>query len=262
MCVSWASAGSHLVWLSLNSDEFKLKLEEFTHQGYFPVDFEVIVNKGVRSYALVMKKSTSPVKSILLKKQKPNEFKDKWRELLGKGYSPIDIESYIYENRQYFGAIWIKDKDISWVSYRNLGVPEFDLVWNESKALSQIPVDIDGYSNLGKLKFSAIFVDNSDNIDWRFKRKVSYQDFTGHVVNMTHQGFRMIDSSAYVDQGRQNYAVLWIRDGVDWRLEREVEFLSMEKAIAENEADGFGLIDVEVYVTRIGLRYTGIWVKE
>ena len=266
-----AFANDHVAWLDLSDSEFKKRLDEYDGLGYIPIDFEVIVDKTERSYALIMEKADEPtstlgklskVKWIVRKQLADKEFKDVWRDLLRKGYRPIDIESYEYENHQYYGAIWIKDKEISWVSYRDLSTSEFDLVWDESKASNQIPADINAYANKGKLKFSAIFVDNSNNTEWFFDRKVSYQDLSGHILNMTQQGFRMLDSSAYIDNSRQNYSVLWVKDGIDWRFEREVEFSAIEAAMVKHKKEGFGLVDVEVYVTRIGLRYTGIWIKE
>lgn len=264
-------AVEHVAWLSLTEAEFKQHLKEYKKQGYMPIDFEVIVDGEERTYALIMAQVTKPEgivgrytkpKWIIRKELEHKEFKDAWRGFLRKGYRPVDIESYEYDGQQFYGAIWLKDKEVSWVSYRDLSSSEFDLVWDEAKASNQVPVDVNAYANLGKLKFSAIFVDNDSTFDWVLDRKVSYQKLPEHITQMTKDGYRILDSSAYVDKSRQNYTILWLRDGADWRFEREAEYSAFNAAMESHKAEGFGLIDVEVYVTRIGLRYTGIWIKE
>lgn len=264
-------AAEYVSWLSLTDTEFKKYLKEYKGQGYIPIDFEVIVDGNDRTYALIMEKWEKPAgftgryskaKWGIRKELEDKEFKDVWRSFLRKGYRPIDIESYEYNGQQYYGAIWLKDKEVSWVSYRDLSLSELDLVWDEAKASNQIPVDVNAYAKIGKLKFSAVFVDNDNAYDWVLDRKVSYQKLPDHIAKMTKDGYRILDSSAYVEHSRQNYAVLWLRDGVDWRFEREVERSAINAAMARYQEEGFNLIDIEVYVTRIGLRYTGIWAKE
>lgn len=264
-------AAEHVAWLNLADAEFKQYLKEYKKQGYMPIDFEVIVDGNERTYALIMEKWAKPEgfvgryskpKWAIRKELEDKEFKDVWRTFLRKGYRPIDIESYEYNGQQYYGAIWLKDKEVSWVSYRDLSLSELDLVWDEAKASNQIPVDINAYAKLGRLKFSAIFIDNKNTLDWVLDRKVSYQKLPEHITQMTKDGYRMLDSSAYIDNSRQNYTVLWLRDGADWRFEREAERLAFDAATARYKKEGFGLIDIEVYVTRIGLRYTGVWAKE
>jgi len=266
-----SDAVEHVVWLSLTDSEFKKYLKEYKKKGYMPIDFEVVVDGDDRTYTLIMKKAAKPegfvgryakAKWAIRKELASKEFKDVWRSFLRKGYRPIDMESYEYGGQQYYGAIWLKDKEVSWVSYRDLSLTEFDLVWDEAKASNQIPVDINAYANLGKLKLSAIFVDNDSKFDWALDRKVSYQKLPEHITQMTKDGYRMLDSSAYINGSSQYYTVLWLRDGVDWRFEREAERSAFDAAMVRYEDEGFGLVDVEVYVTRIGLRYTGIWVKE
>lgn len=261
----------HVAWLNLTDKEFKQNLKEYKKQGYVAIDFEVIVDGDKRTYALIMEKAAkskgfaarySKSKWIIRKQLTMQEFKDAWRRFLRKGYRPIDIESYEYDGQQYFGAIWLKDKEVSWVSYRDLSLSEFDLVWDEAKASNQIPIDINAYANLGKLKLSAIFIDNDNKFDWALDRKVSYQDLPAHITKMTKDGYRMLDSSAYIEGSRQYYTVLWLRDGLDWRFEREVERSAIDAAMVRNKTEGFALVDIEVYLTRIGLRYTGIWVRE
>lgn len=264
-------AVEHVAWLNLTEKEFKQYLKEYKKQGYMPIDFEVIVDGKERTYALIMEQVAKPEgivgrytkpKWIIRKQLEHKEFKDAWRSFLRKGYRPLDIESYEYDGQQFYGAIWLKDKEVSWVSYRDLSLSEFDTVWDEAKASNQIPVDVNAYANLGKLKFSAIFADHDNTFDWLLERKVSYQKLPEYITQMMKDGYRILDSSAYVDNSRQYYTILWLRDGADWRFEREVEYSAFNAAISRYKTEGFGLVDVEVYLTRIGLRYTGIWAKE
>ena len=246
------------VWINLSEKEFKSKISSFARKGYAPVDFEVITGTESRTYALVMKKLTKKRKSIVRTQLEEGEFKDTWRELLRKGYRPIDVESYSFESRPYMGAIWIKDRSVSWVSYESLDVKAFDLVTEEARSNTKIPIDINAYIRNSRVKFTAIYAENIEGHEWLLERGLDYEGFESYTQNMYQKGYSLIDTTLYTNKNGIVYAAVWKEDGKEWKIFDNLDETGLNEVIALNNPNGYFVHDIEVKRTREGLRYTAL----
>ena len=258
-CLSFAEA--NLAWPNLTEEEFKSNVETYRRKGFVPIDFEVIVGINERTYSLVMEKFAKKTKSILRSQLEIEEFKDTWQNLLRKGYRPIDIESYEFQKRQYFGSVWIKDRSVSWSSYESLTSKQFDLVTEEARSNNKIPVDINSYLKRGRLTYSGIFQDNKRNNEWILDRKVAYEDFDSRVSSMYENGFCLIVSSLYSVGDDKFFLLAWEKNPIDWKVETNLDAGSLEELIQINNQNGYYIVDIEVKRSRSGLLYTGRWTE-
>lgn len=252
-------AQDNLAWPILTEDEFKSNIQSYRRKGFVPIDFEIIVGTNSRTYSLVMEKFRKKKRSILRTQLEIEEFKDTWQELLRKGYRPIDIESYEFQKRQYYGAIWIKDRSVSWSSYESLSSKQFDLVLEDARSSNQIPVDVNSYIKRGRLNYSAIFQDNKSGNEWVLERKVAYQDFDVHVSNMYKDGFKLLDSSLYFVKDEMFFLMAWEKKLLDWKVVGGLSSEELEELIKVNNRNGYMIKDLEVKRSRSGLLYTGLW---
>ena len=250
-------------WRELTPEDYQAKLDHYTAQGYRPVDFEVRSNGKERRYALVLRKEAKPPKWLLKSQLSHNEFKQLWDKQRKAGYRPVDIESHSHKGKRYYGGLWVKDGIKDWASYRNLSSDDFTQAYEENKKKGRMPIDVDGYVDGKKLKFSGIFVKNSEKLQWSIRRNIKQGDFSSHFDDMTGQDYRLYRLSPYEYNQQLYFAAIWVKDKSPrrWAAKRDMDDQEMRNAFNQYSDAGYRLEDLEAYSHKGKLRFSGVWLE-
>lgn len=253
-----------LSWRDLSEESYEQKLDVYSKKGYRPVDFEVRSVNKKRRYSLVMRKDKKSVSWMLKSRLSNSEFKSQWKSNAKKGLRPVDLETHVHKGKTYYGALWIKDGEKNWASYRDLSSKEFNKEFNENKKKKRMPVDVDAYVNKkGKLLFSGIFVKNSENVAWEIKRNIKEKDFASYFKSMADKGYRVYDLNAYEYKKQLYYAVVWVKDkeSRQWASRRDMSAQGYKNWFNTYRDMGLRPEDIEVYTTQGKTRYISVWVE-
>ena len=191
------------------------------------------------------------------------QFSENWNNYKDAGYRLIDQEAYLLDGDRFYAGIWVENKEgLGWASLRNLNNSEFSDKFAQYSRAGYMIIDVEAYlTKSNEMRYSMVWVENTENLDWREYRNLTTQQFSDKF-NELKSDYRMIDVEGYKNSnGEMRYAGIWVenKNGRGW-----VELRNMTENRFRNEwyrkRDlGYRLIDFEKYAYGDGYRYAGIW---
>ena len=126
-----------------------------------------------------------------------------------------------------------------------------------------MPIDVDAYTMDGKLRFSGIWVKQTEAKDWAVRRNLSGDAFGKEFKSYQKKGYRLYDTESYRFKKRQYFAAIWVKDKTSrrWAAYRDLTDDAFHNKWAYFVDRGYRLVDVEAYSTGSKTRYAGIWVQ-
>lgn len=249
-------------WRNLTEAAYEAKIDNLKQKGYRPVDVEV-VGGTKRTYATIWRENTDNRKWVVKTKLTAQQFSVEWEKYKNEGYRPIDQETHVLNSTRYYGAIWIENTEkLGWYSYRNLTSDEFHQKFEELRG-KYIPVDVDAYQVGNQMRYSAIWIENKENIDWVIKRNLSESELDEEYAQRREEGYRVYDIEVYTRNSGLQYAVIFVKEaqkrGWYWRYGMNSTWF--HNYWARYRDMGYRIEDIEVYQTSNGTRYAGVWVE-
>lgn len=155
------------------------------------------------------------------------------------------------------------EKDINWVSNRDLTWDQFEEKKNSYNNSGYIMTGIDHYLSREGVRYSLVCKQNTDNRLWAAHTMIGNNDYEGLVKLYRLQGFRLADFGICVVNGRPQYAVLFIKntENYDWITQSNQTFPQYIRSRDSLKELGFSLTDFEVYNIGGDSRYASIWIK-
>ena len=238
------------------SDHFNSMKDE-----YLMMDIEVDEIDGEQRVSAVWQRNTDNRAWAEHRNLNTDAFHAKWAELKAAGYRLVDQEAYTLGGQWYYAGIWVENKEnLAWASYRNLTTEEFSQRFAEFRDAGYLMVDVEGYSTSSGLRYSMIWVKNTENLAWAEYRDLSSDGFAQKFEELkaTH---RMWDVESYRHNGVQYYAGIWVenKNGRGWAEYRDMTETGYRNRWYRMRDLGYRLIDFNIYPTADGERYAGIW---
>ena len=255
---------SKRAWLSyrnLSPTAYQSKLDSAKAKGYRPVDVEITSGPKPK-YALIMRKNPEGVRWALHTTLTDSAFANKLETYRSQGFRLIDQETYRRGKKRYYAGLWIKNpKKLKWASYRRMTSEEYNEKYLTLKEQGLMPIDADAYSLRGKLRFSGVWVKQSEANDWAVRRNLSSDAFAKEFKSYQNKGFRLYDTESYRFKKRQYFAAIWVKEksSPDECLSRLSHHAFHNKFLFHDR--GYRLVDVEAYAVGSKTRYAGIWIQ-
>ncbi len=125
------------------------------------------------------------------------------------------------------------------------------------------PIDVDAYYKGAALRYSGIWIKNTENYKWASFRNLTDAQFKARFNEYRKKGYMPIDVEGYVVGGKLRYAVIWVenRDRIQWAEHRNMSASGYGKKWTEYKAKSFRPIDFESYKKGRTQYYAAIWVK-
>jgi len=253
-------------WVSfrnLSPASYQSKLDTYTAQGFRPVDVEI--KGGTRPrYALIMRKNPTGTKWALHTTLNNKDFKKKLARYRKDGYRLIDQETYRRGGKRYYGGVWLKNTTgLKWASYRHMSSDAYHDMYRTLKSQGLMPIDVDAYTMNGKLRFSGVWVQQSEAKDWAVRRHLSSDAFSAEFKSYQKKGYRLYDTESYRFKKRQYFAAIWVKDkrARRWAAYRNLSDDEFHNKWVHFVDRGYRLVDVETYSVGTKKRYAGIWIQ-
>ncbi|MBD1847715.1 serine hydrolase [Cyanobacteria bacterium FACHB-63] len=255
---------NNIDWTSIrgyDSKEFNEYFNKQKAEGFRVVDLEVDEINGKANYSAIFQKNTDQRAWASLRDLSDEEFSQRWNEFKDKGYRLIDQEAYTLNGKRLYAGVWEENKgNLGWVSYRNVDGEEFGKRFKQYSDQGFRMIDTEAYSSGGKTLYSAIWIKNTDNVNWVALRDMSGSAYAERFKSLSEQGYRQLDFESYVRDGEQQYAAIWVKNnGGAWVSRHNMtatQYANLWKTYAD---EGYRLVDFEAYETPQGTRYAGIW---
>ena len=254
--VSWASMRG--LTSSQFSDDFKTR----SNNGYMLIDIEVNEIDGVERVGGVWQKNLDSRDWAELRNMTETSFIAENVSKRSAGFRMIDQEVYLLGGRPLYAAIWIKNaENLDWISYTDQDSAQFGVLFDRYSQAGYLMIDLDAYLNAdGNLRYSAVWVDNSENLDW-----IEWRDLTSAEFNVKFDlyraSYRMIDIESYRVSGQQYFAGIWVKNvnGRDWAMYRGLTSKQFGDKWLQLRDAGYRLIDYEAYDIGGEYHYAGTW---
>jgi CubicO group peptidase (beta-lactamase class C family) len=153
--------------------------------------------------------------------------------------------------------------ETSWLSLRDASSTQFASRFDELKD-SMMVIDLDVDEIGGAYRVGAVFRPNADGRGWYSLRNLTGSQFHAKWTELRDKGFRLVDQEAYVVDGHDRFAGVWIenREHLDWASYRGATAAEFDEKFEDYRDGGFLPVDVDVYRTASGaLRYAAAWVR-
>ena len=269
LCVEWQAYANVLDpdsigWRSgrnYSSSAFGDWFSQLSDQDYMMVDIEVDDVEGNQRVGGVWQRNTDGRDWLETRNMSLATFENYQQIREDAGYRMIDQEVYTLGSSTYYAGIWIENtENLYWANYYDVTSSQFSTLFNQYSQDGYLPIDVDAYVIDGQLLYSAIWLDNVEDLDWHEWRDLSSQEFSDKFDEY-FDDFRMIDVESYESEGNQYYAGIWVenRNGRAWGEYRDMTSKEFGEKWAEMRDLGYRLIDYELYPTADGWRYAGVW---
>ncbi len=253
--VGWASVRN------LTSSDFHADFEDRSADGYMVTDIEVTEMDGTQRVSAVWQKNTDGRGWHSHRNLTNDEFHNKWTTYREQGYRLIDQEAYVLDGDRFYAGVWVENREgLNWGSYRNVTSAEFHDKYLEYKDAGYIPTNIEAYAMAGDVRYSAIWVKNTEGLDWVLLRNMTSDEYHDRFEQYNGR-YRVHQVVSYRRDGAQNYAAIWIenKNGRGWKALRDMTAESYGNNWARFNDAGYRLSDFEMYETASGWRYAGVW---
>jgi CubicO group peptidase (beta-lactamase class C family) len=253
--VSWASVRG------MTSSQFATYFDEKSRAGYMVIDIEVAEIDGVERVGAVWQDNLDNRGWFELRNMSASQFITELAAKRTAGYRLIDQEVYTLNNSTMYAGVWIFNKeDLEWISYTDQSNDNFSTLFSRYSEQGYMMIDIDAHSTSGVTTYSAVWVDNVENLDWVEWRNLTSAEFADKFEQY-RDGYRMIDVESYWIGSVQYYAGIWVenRNGRGWAEWRDMTAKEFGDKWLQLRDAGYRLIDYEVYPVAGGYRYAGVW---
>lgn len=244
-----------------SSSAFGTWFSQLSGQGYMITDIEVDEIDGEQRVGGVWQSNLDGRAWRETRNMSLATFENLQVERRDAGYRMIDQEVYELGSNTYYAGIWIENsEDLAWANYYDVTSSQFSSLFTHYSGLGYLIIDVDAYVIDGELLYSAIWVDNVENLAWHEWRNLSSEEFS-EKFNQYQDQYRMIDVESYRFGGNQYYAGIWVENvnGRGWAEWRGMTSKAFGEKWSELRDAGYRLIEFEAYPTGNGWRYAGIW---
>jgi CubicO group peptidase (beta-lactamase class C family) len=253
--VGWASVRN------MKSDQFSQYFSEKSRAGFMVIDIEVDYIDGVQRVGAVWQKNIDGRGWAEHRNLTDSQFHLLWTEYRDSGYRLIDQEAYYLGDARFYAGVWVENvENLGWASLRNLTSEEFSEQFERYRDLGYMPIDVEAYQVSTSLLYSAVWVENTENLNWVLWRNLTSAEFSEKFEEY-RQDYRMIDVESYQAGSIQLYAGIWVENASNrfWAEYRDMTAKGFGDRWLIMRDAGYRLLDYEVYPTSSGWRYAGIW---
>ncbi len=187
---------------NFTSSAFSDWFSDLAGEGYMMVDIEVDEIDGVQRVGGVWQRNTDGRGWYQTRNMTLAEFEATQRER-ADDYRLIDQEVYVLGSDTYYAGIWIQNlEDLEWANYYDVTSTQFSALFDFFSDQGFLPIDVDAYVIDGQLLYSAIWVDNAENLGWWLWRDLTSDGFA-EKFDEYRDRYRMIDVESYRVGDRQ-----------------------------------------------------------
>jgi CubicO group peptidase (beta-lactamase class C family) len=247
----------------LTSAQMSENYAQYRNAGYIMTDIDAYAVGSSARYAVNWQKNVDHRQWAEVRDMTSAQYSAKWQEYDGKGYRPVDVESYVVNGVTYWAGIWIQNiEGIGSRTHRGQSASDYASQFVKNSGDGYRLVDLEVANTSNGLRYTSLWERNVNGYPWAATRDMSRTEYQNALNSRSADGFKLVDLESYQMGGEQAYAAVWVKQGnLAWRVRSdrtEQDFVNLNYQYAD---EGMRLVDFERYSTEDGVRYAGVWAE-
>jgi len=215
-------------------------------------------NCGYKTVGIWQASTNTEVNQTILRQgYTTDEFGAEYDFMLGCGYYPEDIETWLDGSVRKWSGIF-KKKTTGTAMWRNFSFDGFGDKWREMSDDGYRLLDLEAYKEGTVTKFAGTFVQSDDR--YALFRGFKSDDFSDKHKEMQDKEYQLIDVETYMDGTVRKWCGVWKGKGKSL-LNRNYNTDDFQQLCSDREKAGYTLTDVETYVDGTVRKWAGVWIK-
>ncbi|REE94751.1 hypothetical protein [Thermomonospora umbrina] len=143
--------------------------DEYKAAGYMIVDLDIESNGTVYRVGSVWQENTDGRDWRLERDLDGTAFGLAWDDAVADGMRLVDQESYLVDGERRYAGVWVENiEGLDWASRRDMDEQTLDTFNTQQQSVSgqpRMPIDIDQYVTSAGVRWAAVWVENTENLD-------------------------------------------------------------------------------------------------
>ena len=184
-------------WYSYHGKDvkgFDSILNGWYNGGFVPVDIEVDSFSGGLTFGGAAQRNLDNRPWMVDTIMTTAEYAATNATALARNMRLVDREMYVYRNALYVGAVWVQNTEgLGWVTSKfDMTLVELTTFVAQQEHAGRLPIDFDMFATTGGIRYSAVFLDNPEGLDWHLRGDLTYAQFVALDAVYGSTGFRTI----------------------------------------------------------------------
>jgi CubicO group peptidase (beta-lactamase class C family) len=187
--------------------EFDGILNDWADGGFIPVDIEVDAFEGDLRFGGAAQRNIDKRRWLADTIMTTAEYATTNTAALKANMRLVDREMYYDKSRFYVGAVWVENKEgLGWVTSKfDMTLAELNLFVAQQDQSGRLPIDFDMFLTSAGVRYSAVFLDNPEGLDWHLHGDLTYAGFVAQDAAYGGSGFRTIS----IDSAKGLFGGIW-----------------------------------------------------
>jgi CubicO group peptidase (beta-lactamase class C family) len=177
-----------------NVTEFDSILHDWWTGGFIPVDIEVDSFSGDLTFGGAAQRNLDGRPWMVDTIMTTAEYATTNTMAVARNMRLVDREMYYYRNALYVGALWVQNTEgLGWITSKfSMTLAELTTIVAQQEHAGRLPIDFDMFATPGGIRYSAVFLDNPEGLDWHLRGDLTYAQFLALDAMYGSTGFRTI----------------------------------------------------------------------
>jgi len=206
--------------VDLTSDQYHTLWDQYSAQGYRPLDVEGYLDDGQLRFAGIWIENVEDLEWRSIRNTTSTEYAgyfDSWR---AEGYRPIDIEAYDTSSGLRFAAIWWENVDgLAWSQLRNLDRDTYQTEVDDQSANGYLMIDYERYETSDGTRYAAIWERPSSRPASQVRTNLNELGFANLWRTNRDIGYRIVDFESDLSSP-DRYGGIWYENADRFRYAR------------------------------------------
>lgn len=177
------------------------------NNGFIPVDIEVDTYSGDLRFGGAAQRNLDNRPWMAVTVMTTAQYAATNTLALSRNMRLVDREMYIYKGALYVGAVWVQNNEgLGWLTSKfDMTLAELNTFVAQQDHAGRLPIDFDMFVYNGGVKYSAVFLDNPEGLDWHLRGDLTYPQFVAQDNAYGGAGFRTIS----IDSAKGLFGGIW-----------------------------------------------------
>lgn len=193
-----------------------------------------------------------------------SEFGAAFNDYSNRGYIIINTGARNVGGSVRYSMVWRENfENRDWSQERNMSSAQYDQKDADMEARGFRPLDVEGYQLDGTLRFSGIWIQNREELEWWSERDMTVPEYDQHTQDQYSAGLRPIDLEIYPTSSGPRIAAIWNENvhDLDWIQRPHMTLAEYQQEADQQTAAGYRMIDFESYEILDDPYYAAIWER-
>jgi CubicO group peptidase (beta-lactamase class C family) len=240
--------------------EYQAEFNVLEPQGFRLLDLNGYSINGVDHFATVWEQSPGPA-WIARHDQTSDQHNQLFDTLPDEGFRPIAVSRYDKGGETRFASLWQQHDGVEVRARHGMTGAQLQAEFNALDGTGFRPVDINGYTVAGQVRFAAIW-DRTSMPETLARHGMTPGEYQTTFKHLHDHGYILVRVSGYEDGGQTRYAAIWIKGpSARWQGRHGLDSAAYQAEFNALDARGYRLAKINGHALGGQPQYAAIWHK-